>query len=500
MIVRPTLVLGALLMAACGRTGLLPRTVLAPSAAPVAGVAATPAPVGLVAAEGATSLGIGPLDAESDPRAVPAILASAAVASAEAASTEVASTAAAPETPAPEIPPPAWDIEVAPFESHARVEHFVARYSGPSREAFELAMERQSRYAPMMHERLRRGGLPEDMIYLPLIESWYDPHAYSSAAAVGMWQFMATTARAVGMRVDWWVDERRDPVRSTDGAVTYLNELRDAFDGSIYLSAAAYNGGPGRISRGLAAHARSLEGVAGEALFFALSENKQALRAETRDYVPKLIAAALVGKDPQRYGIAARMVTPFMWDSVLVEANVPLAAVAKAAGIPLDTVQDFNPHILRGMTPPSGNAMWLRMPMGSTADFAEKFAALPEGERVATTRVVTREGDSAARIARAHGLTVTQLNWYNPQATRLKNGNLRAGQRILVPRTDVALAARNVPNPSVERYGASATYVVKRGDTLGGIARRHGTTVEQLKRLNRLRGDFVRAGQRLRVR
>lgn len=480
MIVRPTLLLGVLLISACGRSGLLPRTMPAPATAPISAPAAAPASFAVVMTENAVSLESGTSEEGTGPSAE--------------------SSTTLPVAVGPEIPPPAWDIEVAPFESHSRVEYFVGRFSGPMRVAFERAMERQSRYAPMIHERLRRGGLPEDMIYLPLIESWYDPHAYSSAAAVGMWQFMATTARGVGMRVDWWVDERRDPVRSTDGAVTYLNQLRETFDGSIYLSAAAYNGGPGRVSRGLAANASSLEGVAGEALFFALSENPQALRAETRDYVPKLIAAALVGKDPQRYGVAARMVTPFMWDSVLVDANVPLAAVAKAAGIPLDTVKDFNPQILRGMTPPSGEAVWLRMPLGSTAGLAEAMAALPEEERTATKRVVTREGDFIARIARAHGLTAQQLNWYNPQATRLQNGNLHAGQRLLVPRTDVALAARNVPNPSIERYGSSATYVVRRGDTLGAIARRNGTTVAELKRVNRLRSDVVRVGQRLRIR
>ncbi len=481
MTVRPTLLLGALLMAACGRSGLLPRTVPAPEAPRIAVSApASPAVFRAAPAAKAASRESGTAEGDTGPSASP--------------------VEAGLSAPRIEIPPPAWDIEVAPFESHSRVEYFVGRFSGPMRVTFERAMERQSRYAPMIHERLRAGGLPEDMIYLPLIESWYDPHAYSSAAAVGMWQFMATTARGVGMRVDWWVDERRDPVRSTDGAVAYLNQLRETFGGSIYLSAAAYNGGPGRISRGLVANASTLEGVAGEALFFALSENPQALRAETRDYVPKLIAAALVGKDPQRYGVAARMVTPFLWDSVLVEPNVPLAAVAKAAGIPLDTVKDFNPQILRGMTPPSGAAIWLRMPMGSTAGFAAAFSALPADERAATKRVVTSSSDYIARIARTNGLTATQLNWYNPQATRLKNGNLHAGQRILVPRTDVAMAARNVPNPGIERYGASTTYLVRRGDTLGAIARRNGTTVAQLKRMNRLRSDVVRAGQRLRVR
>ncbi len=402
------------------------------------------------------------------------------------------------ETELPD-PPPAWDIEVAPFESHARVEYFVGRFTGPVKESFEVAMERQSRYAPVILERLRAGGLPEDMIYLSLIESWYDPHAYSVAAAVGMWQFMTSTGRGVGLRIDWWLDERRDPVRSTEAAVIYLNQLRASF-GSTYLAAAAYNGGPGRVSRGLEANASALEGAAGEELFFALSDNTRALRPETRDYVPKLIAAALVGKDPARYGVEVRRVLPFTWDSVTVPNATPLAAVAKAAGIALDTLLDYNPQILRGMTPPVGAPVSLRMPLGSTDGFDAAFAALPEAERTGTKRVVTKEGDFITKIARANGLTAKELNWYNPSATRLPNGNLHAGQRILVPRRDVVDAARDVPNPSIERYGVGSTYTVKRGDNLSLIARRHGTTVARLKQINRLRTDVIRVGQRLRVR
>jgi membrane-bound lytic murein transglycosylase D len=398
-------------------------------------------------------------------------------------------------------PPPAWDIEVGAYESHERVEYFVGRFSGPMKPTFEVALSRQSRYAPMIREKLRAAGLPEDMIFLPLIESWYDPHAYSRAAAVGMWQFMTGTAKGVGMRVDWWVDERRDPVRATDGAVAYLNELKETF-GSVYLAAAAYNGGQGRISRGLAAHASALEGAEGDDLFFALSSQRNALRAETSDYVPKLIAAALVGKDPTRYSVEIRPVAPFTWDSVAVPPATPLAAVAKALEVPLDTVLDYNPHVLRGMTAPTGPSGWLRVPVGTTAGFLERFAALPEAERTGVKRVVTKDGDYITRIARAHGLTATQLNWFNPQATRLKNGNLHPGQRILVPRLDVVRAARNVPDPKIERYGssASAVHVVKRGESLSVIARRNGTTVASLKRLNRLRGDQIRIGQRLRVR
>ncbi len=472
---RPWLVLGLIAMAACGRSGLLPRTAPAPV------VSATVAPVE-VAPLLPQAVAPTPVAGDALPENTPA---------------EPVEDAAPPE--APSAPPPAWDIEVAPYESHERVEYFVQRFSGPLKASFELALERQSRYAPMMRERLRAGGLPEDMIYLSLIESWYDPHAYSIAAAVGMWQFMTTTARGVGLRVDWWVDERRDPVRSTEAAVKYLNELRETF-GSIYLASAAYNGGPGRVQRGLDNHAAALDGAAGDDLFFALRDNTTALRAETRDYVPKLIAAALVGKDPARYGIDVRRVDPWVFDSVRVDANVPFAAVAKAAQVPLDTIRNWNPQYLRGMTPPTGTAVWLRVPVGSAEGFDSAFAALPDEERTATKRYVTREGDFITRIARANGLTAQQLNWYNPQATRLKNGNLHAGQRILVPRRDVAAAARDVPNPTVERYGASATYTVRRGDTLGAIARRHGTTVAQIKRWNRMRNDVIRPGQRLRVR
>ena len=397
-------------------------------------------------------------------------------------------------------PPMAWDIDVAPYESHARVEYFVGRFSGAMKPTFEIALARQSRYAPMIHARLRAAGLPEDMIYLPLIESWFDPNAYSRAAAVGMWQFMTTTAKGVGMRVDWWVDERRDPVRATDGAVAYLSELRDDF-GSVYLAAAAYNGGSGRVSRSLAKHASALRGRQGDDLFFALAE-QQALRNETRDYVPKLIAAALVGKDPLRYDVHIASVEPFTWDSVTVPPATPLLAVAKGLGVPLDSLLAYNPQILRGMTPPLGPSVWLRVPLRTTDGFLERFATLSVAERTGVKRVVTRDGDYITRIARANGLTAKQLNTYNPQATRLKNGNLHAGQRILVPRLDVVRASREVPDPKIERYGSSANivHVVTRGESLGVIARRNGTSVAALKRMNKLRTDKIRIGQRLRVR
>jgi membrane-bound lytic murein transglycosylase D len=352
---------------------------------------------------------------------------------------------------------PVWDIDVHSYEAHARVAYFVDVFSGRAKAPFEKSMQRQTRYGPLIRQKLREGGLPEDMIYLALIESWYDPHAYSKAAAVGMWQFMAGTARGVGMRVDWWVDERRDPVRSTEGAVRLLRSLRDQF-GSLYLAAAAYDGGDGRVSRGLARYASNMDGVVGEDRFFALADTKY-LRAETRDYVPKLIAAALVGKEPARYGVKVDSLAPWAVDSVRVPGATPIAAVAAAASADIAAIMDLNPRVLRGMTPP-GESLWVRVPAGAGEGFRDQYAALEPAARTAVSRVETKKGESMTSIARKHGLTAKQLGWYNPKVTRLKSGNLVAGQTVLIPSRATVGAAMDVPNPSIEKYPRRRAAVV----------------------------------------
>jgi membrane-bound lytic murein transglycosylase D len=346
-------------------------------------------------------------------------------------------------------PGPVWDIDVHSYETHARVQHFVGLFSGKVRAVFEKSLQRQTRYGALIRQKLREGGLPEDMTYLALIESWYDPNAFSKAAAVGIWQFMAGTGRGVGLRVDWWMDERRDPMRSTEAAVRLLSGLRAQF-GSLYLAAAAYDGGDGRVSRGLVRLAGHLDGVEGEDRFFSLAETKF-LRQETRDYVPKIIAAALVGKEPSRYGVTVESLPPLVFDTVRVAGATPLAAVANATGATAESVHELNLHLLRGMTPP-GDSVWVRVSAGTAEGFDERFAALEPGERIAVQRATTKKGESMSSIARAHGLTATQLGWYNPKAVRLKSGNLAAGQEILVPTRQTVSVAADVPNPSLERY------------------------------------------------
>jgi membrane-bound lytic murein transglycosylase D len=395
---------------------------------------------------------------------------------------------------------PTWDIDVRSYETHERVEHYVRLFTTDARERIVERIQRGTRYEPMIRAKLQAAGLPEDMTYLALIESGYNPHAYSRAAAVGMWQLMTSTARGAGLRVDWWVDERRDPVRATDAAIRFLRYLKEQF-GSLYLAAAAYNGGPGRISRGLSRFADDLEGTSGEDVFFALAE-KDYLRAETKNYVPQLIAAALIAKNPAHYGLTVTPELPFGYDSVRVDAATPLAAVAKASGVPLADVLELNPHLLRGITPPGDGRFTVRLPIGRSAGFDSAYARLAPRERTAFTRVISVKGQRLASIADDAGLTERQIAWYNRGLERLKSGRLRPGQTILVPSAAVIAAARDVPDPAVERYGSPATpaiklHVVRRGESLGRIAERFGTTVPTLMRLNGLRKRTVFPGQAL---
>jgi membrane-bound lytic murein transglycosylase D len=397
---------------------------------------------------------------------------------------------------------PTWDIDVRSYETHRRVEFYVNAFTGSARERFISRLERGSRYEPMIREKLHAANIPEDMYYLALVESGFDQHAYSKAAAVGMWQFMTGTARGTGLRVDWWVDERRDPIRSTDAAVKFLGWLRDQF-GSLYLAAAAYNGGPGRVSRGLSRLGDDLDNGSRDDAFFALAEHDY-LRGETKNYVPQLIAAALIAKEPQKYGMTLRTVPPFAYDSVSVPASTPLAAIAAASGAPLDSIRELNPQILRGVTPP-GTRFLARVPVGHAAGFDSTFAALAPDVRTAFTRVEAKKGQTFASVASSRGLSVRQIKWYNPKVTALKSGRLRPGQAVLVPSRAVVASALDIPDPAIEIYGSSVrsgsrTHVVRRGETLGGIAKKYGTTTSAIVRLNGLRKQVIHPGQELLVR
>lgn len=399
---------------------------------------------------------------------------------------------------------PVWDLDVQSYEAHERVAYYVDLFSTDAGRRFSSRLSRGTRYEPMIRSKLRESGLPEDLSYLALIESGYDPDAYSTAAAVGMWQFMTATAKDVGLRVDWWIDERRDPVRATEGAIRFLGFLQKQF-GSLYLAAAAYNGGPGRVARGLTRFAGELEGTNGEDRFFALAEQDY-LRAETKNYVPQLIGAALVAKTPTRYGLIVDTVAALSYDSVWVEAGTSLGAVATASGSTAAEIKELNPSILRGMAPPDAS-LWVHVPEGRGMITDSALRAMPDIERSGYRTVkVKGSATSATTLAKKDGFTLKQLRWYNPTLRTTSKGNVVAGQSVRIPSKSAVAFAREIPNPSLERYGGVSTtlakngfHVVRRGETLGGIAIKYRTTVARLQSLNGMKGTRLMAGQTLKV-
>ncbi len=409
-----------------------------------------------------------------------------------------------PETPTADAEP-MWDIDVRSYETHERVEHYVQLFTTSARDHFVERLSRGTRYEPMIRAKMRASGMPEDLTYLALVESGYDPNAYSRAAAVGMWQFMSSTARDVGLRVDWWMDERRDPVRSTEAAIRFLGDLQKQF-GSLYLAAAAYNGGPGRVARGLTRFAGELEGKDGEDRFFALAEQDY-LRSETKNYVPQLIAAALIAKMPARYGVTLDSVAPLAYDTVRVLPGTSLAVIASAANVTATQMRELNPSVLRGMTPPD-SAVWVHVPVGTAEHTAETLDSLDESERLGFRVVrVSNAKTTMESVASREGLTVKQLRAYNPGLKLTKKGRLIEGQSLRVPTRAVMAVARDVPDPSIEIWGGSSSsalsrggfHIVRRGETIGSIAKRYGLSVSRLKSLNGLRGSRVITGQTLRV-
>src|SRR2546422_6856570 len=230
----------------------------------------------------------------------------------------------------------------------------------------------------MIRERLRAKRLPEDLVYLTLIESGLSNTAVSRARAVGMWQFMASTARLYGLTVDPWVDERRDPFRATEAAVNYLADLRERL-GSVYLAAAAYNAGGGRIERGIDRLPGEPDSV-DDHPFFQLSDRRY-LRRETRDYVPKLIAASLIAKQPARYGFEVEPQSPLVFDEVTVPDATGLDVVARLADTAVAVVLELNPQDVRGVTPP-GRGAGRGLARGGGGTVAGRYGSPPSTGRI----------------------------------------------------------------------------------------------------------------------
>ncbi len=391
-----------------------------------------------------------------------------------------------------------WDIDVATFNSHDRVQYYLDFFLNRGRERMAIWLNRLPRYESMIRERLQREGLPGDLVYLALIESGFSNTATSRAKAVGMWQFMKATGKGYGLRVDSWVDERRDPFKATDAAVRHLADLNRRF-GSLYLAAAAYNAGSGKVSRGLIRLPDDeSEPVHSDATFFRLYDTRL-LRRETKDYVPKLIAAALIAKEPRRYGFNVGASDPVSYDSIVVPDMTGLDVIARLADTTVAAIKELNPQYLRLATPP-GSPSVIRLPVGRGERTVTAYAELPPRQRVTFIEHFMARGETLGGLARRYRVSQAMLIAANP---KLNSRRIRIGQRVVIPTGGVpsTRVARRMAEPVPAAGTSTATFHrVRRGETVSEIADEYGVTQRELRIWNGLdRRGRIRIGQRLRV-
>ena len=403
---------------------------------------------------------------------------------------------------------PTFDIDVSSFAAKRRVLEYLEFFQVDARDRFEIWLARLGRYEGMIREKLRAKGLPEDLVYLTLIESGLSNTAVSRAKAVGMWQFMASTARLYGLTVDPWVDERRDPFKATDAAVNYLADLRERL-GSVYLAAAAYNAGVRRIERGIGRLPGSRGGSGGEPdsvgdeTFFQLADRRY-LRRETRDYVPKLIAASLVAKQPRRYGFdEVDPLPPLLFDEVTVGDATGLDVIARLADTSVAAILELNAQFVRGITPP-GRSVVVRVPRGLGTLVAQRYDSLPATDRVTFVDHYVSRGQTVSEIARRYHVSVAMLESANP---RIKTRALRVGQRLIIPMSGRVVPSSAWSVPPEPRYrrvsrteASSGSHRVRSGETASQIARRYGVSLAELLNYNGLTmQSVIRSGEVLRI-
>ena len=414
--------------------------------------------------------------------------------------------AAAPKDSLPELPidvSATRELNIQAYADQPRVQYYIDFFANRMHERFQIWLTRMPRYEAYARERLVANGLPGDLVYLALIESGFSASAVSRAAAVGIWQFMPATGRGYGLRIDGWVDERRDPIKATDAAARHLKDLTARF-GSHYLAAAAYNAGAGRVGRSLSRMTASMDeggdslDLSSDDTFFSLADTRL-LVLETRDYVPKLIAAALIAKAPPTFGFSnPEQVELFPRDSVLVDGGTGLDLIARLADTTLDALRDLNPHLVRLITPP-GSRYAVRVPTGRAQVIAERYAATPAAERLAIATHRVKAGETVATLAKRYAVSSELIRAANRSA---RGRRLPAGTTLYIPvSSTIPLALLREPAPISSTRSSSRTHVVKRGETLGGIARRYHVTVASLRAANHIgKSNSVRIGQRLMVR
>lgn len=373
------------------------------------------------------------------------------------------------------------EIQAAPVPlvMNDRVQDWINYFQGPGHERFELYLRRSGKYIPMMKRILRQYGLPEDLVYLAMIESGFNAHAYSRARATGTWQFIYRTGVRYGLRTDSWIDERRDPEKSTVAAAKYLKDLYDQFN-DWYLAAAGYNAGEGKIHRAIRKY-RTED-------FWKMSRQRY-LKRETKEYVPKMIAAALISKEPHRYGFRGiDYEEPIAFEEVEIDTPIDLRIAAQCAEVTYEELKGLNPELLHWVTPPHYPSYRLKVPRGRGEKFRVRYDVLSPEERIAQSVYPAKSGDTVSHVARRHGFPVRFFASLNGVSTHT---SFAAGQSVLIPHPPPPgerFRERSYERSRRHHYTAghdeSVGYLVRRGDNLHRISRRLGMGPKELRRLN----------------
>ena len=368
------------------------------------------------------------------------------------------------------------------------LQYFTQAWRG--RRVMQIWLQRSRRYEKLIKSILRQEGVPEELFYLAMIESGFNPHARSYARAVGIWQFIASTARAYGLRFSWWFDERRDPVKATRAAAHLLKDLYQLF-GDWYLAMAGYNYSPGKIQRRLVR-----QGVDD---YWSLSR----LPRQTRNYIPTFIAAATIAQNPEKYGFHIPPGEPLEFDTVTVHECVDLNVVASCVGHSFQEIKKLNPALLRWCTPPDVKKWTLYLPKGTREQFLRNYARIPDRQKRSYIRHRIRYGETLSTIARRYGVSIGVIKQFN----HIRGMMIRAGDHLIIPVPQNKAYYRMTRRSHRKRHRRIVTHVpghtrytyrVREGDTLWDIARQWGVTVPQLRRWNGLgHRRIIRPGQKL---
>lgn len=365
------------------------------------------------------------------------------------------------------------------------VENHLEYFKTRGRDVFQKWLDRSARYIPAMKEIFREKNLPEDLVYVAMIESGFNPYAISWARAVGPWQFMPHTGKLYGLRIDWWVDERKDPIKSTQAAAEHLKDLHNLF-GSWPLALASYNAGAGKVQRAVL-RTRSED-------FWDLKASRY-IRRETKNYIPKFMAATIIAKNPDDYGFTVQPYDLFEYDEVVITESTDLRLIGRCAGTTYETIKELNPELKRWVTPPDASNYVLRIPKGTRSAFAANFAAVPADQKIRWERHLVSKGETLSGIATLYNTS--------PEAVRdinnLKKNRITPGKHLLIP-VDANAKQQELSYLSPEQAGKKQQilYRVRRGDNLTRIAAKHDVTVSDIRQWNN--GiHSVRAGQKIKL-